>query len=130
MLVDKSSDDARIERVRMKNDADASGGGQAKRPRKTERVKKRKNAHDAIVGLQHENLVELLHVRSNIVVSKDDTLGVTRRAAGKNNRSDVVQRRMAIASANLSTAFAGKRHAANAAAARSPKPAALATSSM
>src|SRR3989442_15620540 len=97
MLVDKSSDDARIERVRMKNDADASGGGQAKRPRKTERVKKRKNAHDTIVGVQHENLVELLHVRSNIVVSEDDTLGVTRRAAGKNNRGNVIQRGMAIA---------------------------------
>ena len=62
VLVDKSADDARIERIRVEDHADAGGGGQAKRAGKTKRVKERKNAHDAIVGVQHENLVELLHI--------------------------------------------------------------------
>ena len=82
----------------MKYNAYAGGGGQAKRPGKTERVKERKNAHDAIVRVQHENLVELLHVRSNVVMSQNDALGVTCRAAGKNNRGNIIQRCVTIAS--------------------------------
>src|SRR5713226_676745 len=86
----------------MKDDADAGSGGQAKRARKTERVKERKNTHDAVFGVQHENLVELFHVRSNIVVREDDTFGVAGRAAGKNNRGDVIERRIAITTCKFS----------------------------
>src|SRR5260370_25198397 len=85
----------------MKDDADTGGGGKAKRARKTERVKERKNTHDAVFSVQHENLVELLHVRSNIVVREDDAFGITGRAAGKNNRGDVIQRRGVIATSKL-----------------------------
>ncbi len=75
----------------MKDHADAGSRGQAKCTREAERVKERKNAHDAVVGVEHENLVELLDVRSNIVVREDDALGVAGRAAGKNNRGNVIQ---------------------------------------
>ena len=52
----------------MKDDADAGGRRQAKRARESERVKERKNSHDAVFCMQHEYLVELRDVRSNVVV--------------------------------------------------------------
>ena len=60
-------------------------------------MEERQDTHDAIVGVQHENLVELLHVRSNVVMREHDAFGVTGRAAGKNNRGQVVQRCGAMA---------------------------------
>src|SRR5207247_1788240 len=97
VFVDKRPDDARIEGIRMKNDADAGGRGQTKRPRKSERVKERKNSHDAVFRMEHENLIELLHVRSNIVMREDHALRLAGRAAGKYNCGDVIKRRSAIA---------------------------------
>src|SRR5712691_8954260 len=85
----------------MKDYADAGRGWQAKRARKSKRMKERKNTHDPIFRVQHENLVELLHVRSNVVVRQNDALGIAGRAAGKNNRGNVIQRGGSIATSKL-----------------------------
>ena len=47
--------------------------------------------------MEHENLIELLHVRSNIVMREDHALRLAGRAAGKYNCGDVIKRRSAIA---------------------------------
>src|SRR5881296_788869 len=130
VFVDKRPDDARIEGIRMKNDADAGGRGQTKRPRKSERVKERKNSHDAVFRMEHENLIELLHVRSNIVCVRITPFGSP--VEPLENIIVAMSSRDAVRSqpANFARAFAGKRPAASAAATRSPKPVSLATSSI
>jgi len=108
VLVHQRADNARIQRIGMKDYADAGSGRQAKRARKTKGVKKWENAHDAIVGVQHEDLIELLHVRSNVVMSEQHAFGVASRTAEKM----IVAMSSSVARpsppANLEMAFAGK----------------------
>ena len=52
--------------------------------------------------MQHENLIELLDVGGDVVVREDHAFGVAGRAAGKNNRRDVVKSRPALATRKFS----------------------------
>ena len=89
----------------MKHNADARCRGQAEGGRKAERVKEGQYSHDAIVGVQHKDLVELLDVGGDVVVREDDAFGVAGRAAGKNDRGDIVERRRAVAARKFRQAF-------------------------
>ena len=92
IFADQRANHARIERVGMKDHADAGCRGEAKRAGKAKRMEKRENAQDAVAGVQHENLVELLDVGSDVVMRQDNTFGIAGRAAGKNNCGNVVER--------------------------------------
>src|SRR5271165_3003087 len=59
IFVDERADDARIERIRVKHDADTGGCRKAQCSCEAEGVKKWKDAHDAIVGVQEKYLIEL-----------------------------------------------------------------------
>jgi len=97
IFVHQCSDDARIEWIGMEDHSDTRRGGKAKGARKTKGMEERQNAHDAIVGMQHENLAELRDVRSDVVMRQDHALGIAGRPAGKNNRRDVVKCRRPLA---------------------------------
>ena len=91
--------------ITRESSANPSGCWQAKRAREAEGVKERQDAQDSIVGVQHEYLVELLDVRRNIIVREDDAFRVAGRAAGKNNRGNVIERRGAIAAREFLDGF-------------------------
>src|SRR5260370_26305062 len=59
-------------------------------------MEERKDAHDAIIGVQQKDLVQLLDIRGDVVMRKHHAFGLTRRAARKNNRGDVFELRLAL----------------------------------
>src|SRR4029077_20764620 len=59
IFVDECADDAGIERIRVKHNANPRGGRETERAREAEGVEKRQNAHDAVVGMQKKDLIEL-----------------------------------------------------------------------
>ena len=55
--------------------------------------------------MQHEDLIELLNIGSDVVVREDDAFGIASRAAGKNNRCDIVERRVVLAACDFHYGF-------------------------
>jgi len=52
--------------------------------------KKRKDAEDLVMAVQHEDLRDLLDVGADVVVGEHDALGVAGAAAGKDDGGEVV----------------------------------------
>ena len=77
IFADQRADHARIERIRVKHDTDTGRRGQTERAGKAKGVEKRKNSQDAVVGVQHENLIELLDIRCNVVMREDHAFGIS-----------------------------------------------------
>src|SRR5580765_1588331 len=94
----------------MINNSNSHRAAQAQRSSKSERMKKRQNAQNAIVLMQHENLIQLVHVRSNVEVRQQHTFGISRRSAGKNNRCQIVQLRLSLAPAKPFNRAHGKKY--------------------
>ena len=104
----ESADYTRVQWIGMKDDADAGYGGQAESSRKAEGVKEGKNAHDAVIGMEHEDLAELFDVGRDIVMREHDSFGFAGGAAGEDNGGDVVEGGDSCAAAEFCNPFCGK----------------------
>src|SRR5579862_39416 len=96
VLGNESANGARIERIGMVNGADADGGGQAQRAGESKGMKKGQDAEDAVVVMQHEDLIELFDVGSDVEMGQQDAFGIAGGTAGKNNGGQVVEAGLAF----------------------------------
>src|SRR5262249_51080183 len=94
VLADQGSNCARFQRIGMEYDPHSDRHWQTKSAGESEGVKERQDAEDFVVAAEHEDLVELLDIRSNVVVAKDYSLGIAGTAAGKDNRGGVIKTRL------------------------------------
>src|SRR5262245_27707885 len=94
VLADQRAYAAGIERTGMIDAADADGCGETERGSETEGVKEREDAEDAVVFMQHEDLVELFDVGGDVEVGEQNAFGVAGRAARKDNGGEIVECRL------------------------------------
>ncbi len=101
VLVNERADYARVQRIRVVDHADPRRGRQAQCRGEAEGMKKGKDPHDAVVGMQKENLAELLDIRGDVIVREHHALWLTGGTAREDDRGQVVEARAALASGEL-----------------------------
>ena len=91
MMLHERADGFGVERIRMKNHADAERRRQPERAGETERMKERQHAQEPVVAVQIKHLVHLLDVRADVEMREHHALRLAGAAAGKNHGGQGVQ---------------------------------------
>src|ERR1041384_3368322 len=97
VFLNRFSDDSRVRRIRMINNAETGKQGQPKRAGKSERMKQRQNSHDAVVGCEMNYLTDTLDIGENIMMREHDAFRSSGAAAGENHRGEIVRLLSSIA---------------------------------
>ncbi len=91
ILTHQCADGSRIQRAGMVHDSDSHCARQSQSSRESERVKERQDSQNAVIPVQHKDLIQLLDVRCNVILREQYAFGIAGRSTGKNNCRHVIE---------------------------------------